>query len=396
MSSKPTITDSLEFPSDISLPKYLTGFGVAGIIASAIGYFLNSDQFFFSYLTSFVFFTSFGLGALFLVMIHHLTRSEWGIVIRRIPEVLSNNILYWAIFFIPLLFGMHSLYHWTHEDAVAQDHILQGKVPYLNVPFYIIRQFIFFAVWGFLGYKLHKTSVDQDETGDWGLQTLQRRLSGPGIVLFALATGFASYDWLMSLDPHWFSTMFGVYFFAMSFQAIFPFLILMVFYLHSKGLLTNTIRNAHIHDLGNWMFAFTVFYAYIAFSQFLLIYYANMPEETLWYFHRLEGGYSFIAYSLLIVRFAIPFLVLLNRPSKSNRTVLITISVLILIMHFLEIYWIVMPTLHGHGIHFSWLDVTTFIGLGGIFMSLFFWKFKQHSMVPENDPKLDNSLAKHL
>lgn len=396
MSSKSQITDSLEFPSDITFPKYATGFGIAGIIASAIGYFLNADQFFFSYLTSFVFFTSFSVGALFLVMIHHVTRSEWGIVIRRIPEVLSANFVYWAIFIIPVLLGMHSLYHWTHEDVVAQDHILQGKVPYLNIPFYVIRQFIFFGIWGYLGYRLHKSSVEQDETGNWGLQTLQRRLSGPGLPIFALVTGFASYDWLMSLDPHWFSTMFGVYFFAMSFQAIFPFLILMVFYLHHKGLLTNTIRDAHIHDLGNWMFAFTIFYAYIAFSQFLLIYYANMPEETLWYYHRLAGGYSVIAYSLIIVRFVIPFLVLLNRPSKSNKTVLITISVLLLIVHFLEIYWIVMPTLHSHGIHFSWMDVTTFVGLGGIFLSLFFWKFQKHSMVPKNDPKLENSLAKHL
>jgi len=394
--SKVNITDSLEFPSDIQLPKYLTGFGIAGLILSAIGYFINSDQFFFSYLTSFVFFTSLGLGALFLVMIHHLTRSEWGVVLRRIPEALSSNIIFWSLFFIPVLLGMHSLFHWTHEDVVANDHILQGKVPYLNIPFYIIRQLIFFVVWGYLGYRLHKSSVEQDVTGDWGLQTLQRRISGPGIPLFALAIAFASFDWLMSLDPHWFSTMFGVYFFAMSFQAIFPFLILFVFYLHRKGLLTNTIRDAHIHDLGNWMFAFTVFYAYIAFSQFLLIYYANMPEETLWYYHRLEGGYSIIAYSLLILRFVVPFLVLLNRPSKSNRNILTVMSVLILVMHFLELYWIIMPTLHEHGIHFSWLDITTFVGLGGIFMALFFRKFQKHSMVPKNDPKLANSMSKHL
>ena len=395
--SKPKITDSLEFPAENNASRYLIGFGVAGIIASAIGYFLNADQFFYSYLNSFVFFTSIGLGALFLVMIHHITRSEWGIVLRRIPEALSSNLLVWGIFFAPVLLGMHNLYHWTHEEAVANDHILQGKVPYLNIPFFVARQFIFFGIWGFLGYKLHKTSVNQDESGDWGLQTLQRKISAPGILLFGFTLAFASFDWLMSLDPHWFSTMFGVYFFSMSFQAIFAVLILMVFYLHRNGLLTNTINDSHIHDLGNWMFAFTVFYAYIAFSQFLLIYYANIPEETIWYYHRLEHGWQYATYFILFGRFVIPFLVLLNRPSKSNRTVLMTMAILILVSHFVEVLWLTLPTAgEEYGFSINWMTITSFIGLGGIFLGLFFNRFAKHSMVPKNDPKLEQSLAKHL
>lgn len=390
------ITDSVEYPSNLNTTRSLFGLGIAGLIASAVGYFLDHDQFYFSYLTSFLFFTSIGLGSLFLVMIHHLTKSSWGVVIRRIPETFTSNFYIWALFVIPLFFGMHSLFHWTHTEVVANDPILSGKTGYLNTPFFIIRQVIYFAVWSYLGYKLFKSSVEMDKTENWGLSTLQRRLSGPGVVLFALTTGFASFDWLMSLDPHWFSTIFGVYFFAMSFQALFPVLILIVFYLHKKGLLTNTIRDAHIYDLGAWLFAFTVFYAYIAFSQFLLIYYANIPEETLWYYHRLEGSWKLITYAIVFGRFVIPFLVLLNKPSKSNRTVLFSMSVLVLAMHFAELYWIIMPILSKHGVHLSWMDLTTFVGLGGIFMGLFFNKFSKINMVPTSDPKLEESLNKHL
>ncbi len=233
-----------------------------------------------------------------------------------------------------------------------------------------------------------------DKTGDWGITSLMRKVSAPAIPLFGLSVAFASFDWLMSLDPHWFSTMFGVYFFAISFQSFWAVMILMVFFLQRNGYLKNTIGQAHIYDMGAWMFAFTVFYAYIAFSQFLLIYYANIPEETIWFYHRLEGSWKYITYGLLIFRFVLPFLILLNREQKHRRNILAYVSVLVVIMHFLEIYWIAMPTLSAHGIHFSWIDLSTFLGLGGIFFGLFFRRFKQNSMIPEKDPKLGACLEK--
>lgn len=393
--SKTNITDSLDFPSDLNFTKRFFGIGIVGLIATAIGYFLNHEQFFFSYLTSFTFFTSLGLGALVLLMIHHLTRSEWGVVLRRIPEVLSSNLWIWGLFFIPLFFGMHSLYHWTHADAVASDPVLQGKVPYLNTTFFIIRQFIYFAIWGYLGYKLYNSSVEQDGSGDWGIQTLQRRLSGPGTVIFAITISFASFDWIMALDPHWYSTMFGVYFFAMSFQAMFAGLILLILFLRNNDILANTIRTVHIRDLSLWMFAFTVFYAYIAFSQFLLIYYANIPEETVWYLERLNGGYEYLAFFYLFGRFVIPFIVLLGKKAKTNFKVVSSMAILILAAHLVEIYWLIMPVLHHHGVHFDWMTITAFIGLGGFFLGLFFHRFKKQKMVPVNDPKLSQSLNKH-
>lgn len=394
-STSPKLTDSVQLPSQIDLTKLFYGVGIAGLIASGVGYFLNSAQFFYSYLTSFTFFTSIALASLILVMIHHVTKSSWGTVLRRIPETFSSNIWIWSIFFIPVLLGMSSLYHWTHADYVMDDPIMLGKAPYLNVSFFVIRQFIYFGIWGYLGYRLHKVSVEMDHTNDWGLTSLLRKISAPGVLLFALTIAFASFDWLMSLDAHWFSTMFGVYFFAMSIQVLFPVLILITFWFHKNGVLKNTITQAHIYDLGAWFFGFTVFYAYIAFCQFLLIYYANIPEETLWFYHRLEGSWAIITYSFIIGRFLIPFILLLNRDRKHNKTLLMFTSILIIVMHLIEIHWIVMPILHHGGVAISWLDITTLIGLGGIFMGLFFSTLKSHDIVPVNDPTLAASLDKH-
>ena len=394
-SSSPNLTDSVQFPAQRDVAKTFFSIGIVGLIASGVGYFLNSEQFFYSYLTSFTFFTSFALAALILVMIHHVTKSSWGTVIRRIPESLFSNIAVWSIFMIPVILGMSSLYSWTNTEYVANDPIMLGKVPYLNEPFFVIRQFIYFGIWGFLGYKLHKTSIEMDETNDWGLVHIFRKLSAPGILIFAITIAFASFDWLMSLDAHWFSTMFGVYFFAMSFQALLPAIILIVFWLQRNGMLKNTIGKAHIYDLGAWLFGFTVFYAYIAFSQFLLIYYANIPEATIWYYHRLEGSWAIISYSLIIGRFVIPFLLLLNREPKHNQKVLGFVSVLIIAMHLIELHWIIMPVLNHGDIAISWLDFATLIGLGGIFIGLFFRKFKKHNMVPVSDPYLSDSLNKH-
>ncbi len=235
-------TDTFSFPADKNMQKPLFAVGIIALLASVIGYFFDHDQFFFSYLTSFSFFTSIILTALFFVMLQHLTRAHWSVVLRRIPESFSASTWVWGLLMIPILFGMHSLYHWTHTDYVANDPVMLGKEPYLNTTFFIIRQVIYFAIWSFLGWRMYNKSVEMDKTGDWGLQTLLRRTSGPGIFIFTITLAFASFDWIMSLDPHWYSTIFGVYFFAMGFQSMFAVLILMVIFLWNKGLLKNTLQ----------------------------------------------------------------------------------------------------------------------------------------------------------
>lgn len=393
--AKTELTDSIKFPDSVNPLKMVLSIGVIGIIASLIGLVVNTEQFLFSYLTSFSFFISISLASLFLVMIHHITRSEWGITIRRIPETFSSYLWVFVILFLPILFGMEILYSWTQEQTGwFYEGLRQHKSPYLNTTFFIIRNIIYFTVWSFLGYKLYKQSIQMDETGDWGIDSAMRKLSAPGIFLFSFTLAFASFDWIMALNFDWFSTMFGVYYFAMSFQALFAVLILMCLYLRSKGILLNTITRTHIRDLGGWLFGFTVFYAYIAFSQFFLIYYASIPEEALYYINRLEGNWEILAYMIVFGRFVVPFIVLLSKPAKANYKVLLGISILIVFIHLVELFWLVMPALHS-SFQLHWIDIATFLGFTGIFLSLFFYYFRKNSMVPKNDPKLLDSLNKH-
>lgn len=389
------ITDNLTYPEHENTHKLFFGIAILGAIASVLGYFIDPDQFYFSYLTSFTFYASIALGCLFFVMLHHITRSEYGVVLRRIPETYASFMYIFAILFIPILIGVETLYLWTDEELVATDKLIAGKSPYLNIPFFIARNILYFSVWSYMGHKLYKNSVEMDKSGDWGLDTAQRKISGPGIFIFGFTLAFASFDWMMSLDPPWFSTMFGVYYFAMTFQVFFAVVILTVLFLHKKGQLTKTIRTTHITDLSKLLFGFTVFYAYIAFSQFFLIYYANIPEETLWYYHRLEGSWEGFTYLLLIGRFVVPFFILLPAASKSNMKLIGIVSAWIVIVHFIELHWIVMPTLHHYGIQFSWIDIATLLGIGGLFMGMFFLQFKKENMVANNDPRLDASMNKH-
>ena len=389
------ITDNLTYPEHENTHKLFFGIAILGAIASVLGYFIDPDQFYFSYLTSFTFYASIALGCLFFVMVHHITRSEYGVVLRRIPETYASYIYIFAILFIPILMGVETLYLWTDEELLATDKLIAGKSPYLNLPFFIARNVLYFTVWSYMGYKLYKNSVAMDKSGDWGLDTAQRKIAGPGLFIFGFTLAFASFDWMMSLDPPWFSTMFGVYYFAMTFQVFFAVVILTVLFLHKKGLLTNTIRLPHISDLSKMLFGFTVFYAYIAFSQFFLIYYANIPEETLWFYHRLEGNWESFTFLLLIGRFVIPFLILLPAASKNNMKLVGIVSAWIVIVHFIELHWIVMPTLHHHGMHFSWIDIATLLGIGGLFMGMFFRQFRKENMVANNDPRLDASMNKH-
>ncbi|MEX2396095.1 MAG: hypothetical protein WD491_03675 [Balneolales bacterium] len=389
-----TLTDDLKLPEKANLNRPLLIVGVIGLLISAVGLFTNTQQFFFSYLVSFTFVASISLGALFWVMLQFVTRSNWSVVFRRIPETLAANLYLLPILFIPLLFGLEYLYEWLDPTMIAEDELTQHKQPYLNATFFVIRNIIYFSVWSFLGYKIYKNSTEMDESADWDIDVKQRTYSAPGLLLFAFTVAFASFDWLMSLDSHWFSTMFGVYFFAMSFQAILAVVILLCLYLQKQGILLNTIKMVHINDLGILLFGFTVFYAYIAFSQFFLIYYANIPEETMWYYYRLQGTWSFFTYLFLIGRFIIPFILLLGKRAKTNRTLLTVISIGLIVLHFIELHWIAMPVLHDN-FSFHWLDVATIIGLTCIVLGLFFRQFGKNNMVPKNDPLVLESLNKH-
>ena len=277
--------------------------GIIGLALSLLGFFIDRNHFFFAYLTAFTFWMTVALGGLFFVMLHHLVNATWSIVLRRIAENIMSMIPFLAIFVIPILFGVGNLYHWSHTDILAENHVLQGKAAYLNTPFFIIRTVFYFAVWIFLTRALYKLSIAQDKEYDENRTMRLHRISAPGMVAFAFTFTFASFDWLMSLNASWYSTAFGVYIYSGSVLSCLAFLTLTVIYLQRRGYLKDIITLEHYHDLGKLLFTFVVFWAYIAFAQYFLIWYGNIPEETQWYHARWGGPWSVISMLLVFGHF---------------------------------------------------------------------------------------------
>lgn len=382
------------------------GLGAALLILSFVGWVIDPRTFFFSYLTGWVFCLSVSLGALYFLFFHHLTKASWHIVVRRLAEHLTWGFPLLAVLGLPIfIFGMHELYHWTHaelfiEGSTGYDPVIAGKRAYLNVPFFYARMVLYFVAWTWISYKLYTLSVRHDVRTDYDTPFKLRKVSAWGLPLTAVTTAFASYDLLMSLAPHWYSTIFGVYLFAGSAFAAFAVLVLASALLQRRGgMLRHTVTTEHYHDLGKWMFGFTVFWAYIAFSQYMLIWYGGIPEETVWYRHRLEHGWAWHSAMLLILHFIVPFIVLLPRFTKRILPVLSFMAVWFLVMHWFDLHWIVMPAM-GEGTApgyvpagFHWLNFTTWLGLAGLYFGAFAWRLSRHPLVPQNDPALDESLA---
>lgn len=374
-----------------SLGKICLIIGLVGLALNVLGFFHNHEQFFHSWLVAFAFWMSIALGGLFLVLIHHLSGAVWSIVVRRIPESFMAILPFMVIFFIPVAIGMYDLYHWAHADAVAHDALLQEKAPYLNILFFILRTVFFFFVWSVFGRLLYRFSIKNDVTGDAGYIIKAKKISPPAAILFAFTVTFAAFDWLMSLDPHWYSTIFGVYYFAGSTMATYAVTTVLVLYF-AKGPLANMVSVEHYHDLGKLILTFTIFWAYMAFSQYFLIWYANIPEETVWFAHRWHGSWKIISLLLAVGHFVVPFLFMLVRAVKRNTRTLTVFALWMLLMHYIDMFWLVMPNLHKDGAVFSWMDITTMIGIGGLFLWLVFLHLSKHSLVPINDPQLENSI----
>jgi hypothetical protein len=364
-----------------------------GAAACAILGAANPKQFLFSWLVSFLFFLSLALGGLFFVLIQYAAQGGWGIVVRRIGETIFATLPVMAALFIPLLLGLRDLYAWAAPGAVEHDALLRWKSPYLNVPFFLIRAVIYFGAWCFIALLYYRGSRSQDVTGDPAVTARLRRLAGPAIIVLALTQSFASIDWIMSLTPHWYSTMFGVYFFAGSFVGFIALLSVVAAAMRRAGLLDTVISAEHLHDIGKLLFAFTAFWAYIAFSQFFLIWYANLPEEAIWYRARLVGSWKAISLLIMAGHFAIPFFYLMGRAVKRRGSTLAVGGAWLLAMHYVDLYWQVMPTLHPEGVRPSALDVAAFVAVGGCFVAAASWLMRRQALVPLRDPRLAESLA---
>lgn len=368
--------------------------GVAGLAAAGAGAFLDADQFFHSYLLAFLFWLAAALGGLALTMLHHMSGGGWGVVIRRILESAARTLPWMALFFVPILLGLKELYPWTDEAKVAADHILVKKAGYLNTPFFVMRAALYFVIWIALAYFLTRWSAEQDRTGDPALAARMTRLSAGGLVIYVLSMTFASIDWAMSLEPHWFSTMYG-FLFVIG-QALMGLALAIVFAnrLSQEAPMAGVYHRGHFHDFGKLLFAFTMVWAYLSFSQFLIIWSANLPEEIPWYLHRTGHGWQYIGLALVAFHFAVPFLVLLSSRTKKNSSVLARMAVWLILMRFVDVFYLIGPEAYPEGLGFHWMDAAAAVGIGGIWLSLFVANLKScGSLLPVRDEGMENALA---
>lgn len=367
----------------------------AGVILGIIAYFIDPTRTSFSYLVSYAFLVSIAIGSLLLVAIEYAAGAVWSVPFRRISEFFSAPIPLLILFAIPLLFSLHNYFHWTHAPG---DEILQGKSTYLNVPFLIIRLAVTLILWLFFYWLIIKNSQKQDTIEDQKLTSRNIRLSFGFIVCFAITITIFSVDWVMSLEPHWYSTMFGVYFFSGTAWVALAVLTLVAVILKEKGYLPAAVTKDHFYSLGTLLFAFTIFWAYIAFSQYMLIWYGDVPEETSWFVHRWQGGWTVVSVILVIAHFIVPFFALLSLPSKTNFGRLKFISVWIIAAHFIDVYWLIMPGMKiGEGAYFfSWSDLVFPLAVIGLIMLMFNSFAKKYNLIPIGDPKLKRSVNFHL
>jgi len=346
-----------------------------------------------SYLVNFCYFLSLALGALFFVMLQHLTRSGWSVTVRRLAEGIAGGVLPLAVLLLPIILCMQHLYTWADPELVAGDHLIHSKGAYLNRGAFVARCAIYFVVWVSLARYYLRRSIRQDSSGDPMVTRAMERLSGPAMVAFALTITFAAFDLLMSRDPKWFSTIFGVYYFAGSAVGFFALLAVVMYLLQRSGRLARSITVEHYHDVGKLLFAFVVFWAYIAFSQYMLIWYGNLPEETAWYLRRQTGSWTAVTFALLFGHFVIPFLGLVSRYPKRRPGLLALAAAWVLVMHWIDVYWLAMPEASPQGVGFSILDVLCFVGIGGWFLAWCAYLLRTCSLIPEKDPRLAESLA---
>jgi hypothetical protein len=366
--------------------------GALFIAILMVGYLWDREQFFHSYLFAFGFWVGLSVGSLALLMLQHLTGGGWGLVIRRVLEAATQTLPLMVLLFVPIILGAHSIYSWTHEEEIAKHPVLALKAKYLNVPFFSVRAVIYFAVWILLAYLLTRWSTLQDQTADRRYTKKMQMLSGPGMVLLVFTVSFASIDWFMSLEPEWFSTIYGFIFVGSWSLSALAFVIAALGVLSKHEPAKNFVAQLHFHDLGKLLLALVMLWTYFSFSQFLIIWSGNLPEEIHWYIPRTHGGWGVIALLVVILHFAFPFLFLLSRNFKRDAGKLVAISILILVMRLFDLFWTIGPSFTGEHFHVSWMDIVAPIGIGGLWLAVFAWRLSKRPLIPINDPQFETVL----
>lgn len=361
-------------------------FGIGGIVLLGLGAFFDLQQFYQSYLLAYVFWISFALGCVGILSLHHLVSGQWGFVIQRLTEAGARTIPFMAALFLPVLLGLEHLYPWARPEA-HENHLLHLKSGYLNFSFFTIRAAVYFAFWIGTGFLLSKWSRRQDQTGDPTLTGKMRRLSAPALIVYVLTVTYAWIDWLMSLEPEWFSSIYGMLAVVSQVLSTLALCIVSLRLLVEKKPFSDVLTTRHYHHLGNLLLAFTILWAYMSFSQYLIIWSGNLPEENFWYLRRLGSGWNGLALFLVVGHFFIPFLLLLSRTTKRVLGKLSLIALGIIVMRFVDLFWLITPAFNPEQIQLHWMDLAASIGLGGVWIAFFIRNLKGYPLLAQKDPR---------
>lgn len=361
--------------------------GGLGLLLALVGLVVDRPQFWQSYLLAYLFWLEIGLGGLGFVLLHHLVGGRWSAQIRHPLEAAAGTLKLMALLFLPFIVGLTTLYPWLDADHVAATPLLQAKSGWLNLPFFLGRALLYWVIWLGLAYALNRWSQQQSETGNPAIAGRLRRLSAIGMILYMLSTTFAAYDWMMSLEPEWFSSIYGLYFIVGQGVAALALAILAMRVHANDQPVTDQWRQS-LNDLGNFLLGFVMIWAYFAYSQFLIIWSADLPEEAIWYIHRTAGGWLNVALLLIALHFVLPFLLLLSRGVKRSLRWLPVVAGLLFCVRLIDLFWLLVPAFYPTGFHLHWLDGVLVVAIGGGWLAFFVNEWARKPLLPHHDPHL--------
>ncbi|HYL34942.1 MAG TPA: hypothetical protein VEV17_03395 [Bryobacteraceae bacterium] len=361
--------------------------GVIALAASLLGLFQNATHFWQSYLFAYIFWSGLALGCLGIFFLHNVVGGNWGVAIRRLVESGLQTLPLIALFAVPILFSLTKLYTWTNPEVRAHDFAVGHKALYMSMPFFIGRTILYFLLWFFFGYRILRMANEHDRTGDPALFKRIKGVSAPALLIFMLSTTYAFIDWIMSLEPDWYSTIYGWMFTIGQMLLSFAFLIAVLILLSKREPFASFLKTSHYHDLGNLLLTFTMLWAYLSFSQLVIIWAENLPDEIPWYVRRFSGGWGYVAWTISIFHFCAPFFLLLMRFIKRNPNLLRVIAWWMILIRILDVFWVVEPAFRQRGLEVYWTDAAALIGLGGIWIAFFIRNLKARPLLVLNDPR---------
>ncbi|HEV2176866.1 MAG TPA: hypothetical protein VGW33_06660 [Terriglobia bacterium] len=369
--------------------------GVAGMVLCAVGYLLNPVLALRSYLVGYLVWLAIALGCMAILMLHHLAGGNWGFAVRRILEAGAKTMVLLAALFIPILVNLPKLYRWADPAQAASLGLAPFKRFYLRVPFFTGRVVFYFAVWILISYLLRKWSLEQDATGDPKLAEKLQYLSAPGILLYGFTISYAAIDWVMSLDPGFFSTIFGMIFMVLPALTALAFTVVVAMLLARTKPLSDVLNPPLFNDYGNLLLTFVMLWAYLSFAQFLIIWSGNLQDEIPWYVTRASGGWAPVAVLLIVFHFAVPFFLLLLRDVKRRMKMLAAVCIGLVVMEWLDLYWMIAPSYSPAGPQFHWTDFVAPLGIGGLWIAVFVWRLKSSPLLPLRDTRFETVAVNH-